>query len=169
NPADYPPSLCGLFGVEWDYPNVEAPDYLLQLSPAIYEQERSRVAARFEEAVQLAEQAFIGELAKLVSHLTERLSGTDDGEKKIFRDSAVTNLVEFFDRFKSLNVRSYVELDALVEQAQRVVQGTDPQALRGNAPLRQHVATQLSSVQAALDGMMVDRPRRRIVRNQEAT
>ena len=31
--------------------------------------------------------------------------------------------------------------------------------------LRQHVATQLSQVQTALDGMMVDRPRRRIIRN----
>jgi hypothetical protein len=51
NPADYPASLQGLFGIEWDFPSVEPPDYLLQLNPAIYEQERARVAARFEEAV----------------------------------------------------------------------------------------------------------------------
>ena len=30
--------------------------------------------ARFDEAVQLAEQAFIDELSKLIEHLTERLS-----------------------------------------------------------------------------------------------
>lgn len=45
NASDYPPSLDGLFGVEWDFPNVEPPDYLSQLNPAIYEQERARVAA----------------------------------------------------------------------------------------------------------------------------
>jgi len=167
NANDYPPSLHGLFGVEWDFPNVEPPDYLCQLNPAIYEQERARVTARFEEAVKLTEQAFITEFAKLIEHLTERLSDNGEGERKIFRDSAISNLTEFFNRFRQLNVRSNQELDALVEQAQRVVQGTDPQALRDSDGLRQHVTSQLSRVQAALDGMLVDRPRRRIIRNQE--
>jgi hypothetical protein len=166
NPNDYPSSLQGLFDVEWDFPNVEPPDYLGQLSPEIYEQERARVAARFEEAVQLTEQAFIGEFAKLIEHLTERLNN-GDGERKIFRDSAITNLTEFFNRFRQLNVRSNQELDALVEQAQRVVQGTDAQTLRDSDSLRQMVSSQLSRVQAELDGMLVDRPRRRIIRNQE--
>jgi hypothetical protein len=119
NPNDYPPSLQGLFEVDWDWPSVEPPDYLLQLSPASYEQERSRVAARFEEAVHLAEQALVAELAKLVTHLTERLTNSD-GEKKIFRDSAVKNLVEFFERFKELNVGSNQDLDELVARAQRI-------------------------------------------------
>jgi hypothetical protein len=162
---DYPPQLRGLFGIDWEFPSVEPPDYLLQLSPELYEHERARVAGRFDEAVQMAEQAFIGELARLVSHLTERLTGTDGTEHKIFRDTAISNLVEFFDRFKQLNVRSSAQLDDLVEQAQRVVQGVEPQQLRDRADLRQHVATQLTQVQATLDGMMVDRPRRRIIRN----
>jgi hypothetical protein len=42
-----------------------------------------------DEAVRLAEEAFIAELAKLVSHLTERLAGQKDGKPRIFRDSAV--------------------------------------------------------------------------------
>lgn len=169
DPNDYPPQLRGLFGIEWEFPSVEPPDYLLQLSPELYEQEKARVAGRFEEAVQMAEQAFIGELAKLVSHLTERLSGTDGEDRKIFRDSAVSNLVGFFDRFKQLNVRSNAQLDDLVAQAQRVVQGVEPQELRDRADLRSHVTAQLSQVQAALDGMMVDRPRRRIIRNEQET
>lgn len=166
NANDYPSSLCGLFAIDWDFPSIEPPDYLMQLSPELYEQERARVANRFEEAVQLAEQAFLGEFSKLVSHLTERLSSGPDNERKVFRDSAVANLVEFFSRFKDLNVRSNVELDQLVEQAQRIVQGIAPQALRDNVALRQQVATQLSGVQATLDGLMVDRPRRNIIRNR---
>ncbi len=69
NPADYPETLVGLFGVEWAFPSVEPPDYLVQLAPGLYEAERARVAARFEEAVQLAEQAFLDEFARLVAHL----------------------------------------------------------------------------------------------------
>ncbi len=165
NPNDYPPALNGLFGIDWDFPNVEPPDYLSQLNPAIYEQERARVSSRFEEAVRLAEQAFISEFAKLIEHLTERLSNVS-GEQKIFRDSAVTNLAEFFDRFRQLNVSSNDDLDSLVENAKRIINGVEPQALRDNGNLRQHIAAQLSGVQSVLDGMMVDRPRRRIIRNQ---
>ena len=162
---DYPRSLSGLFGVEWDFPNIEPPDYLCQLNPAIYEQERARVASRFDEAVRLAEQAFVSEFAKLIEHLTERLSN-GDGERKVFRDSAITNLQEFFDRFRQLNVRSSADLDALVERAQQIVGGVEAQSLRDNNDLRQQITTQLSSVQSVLDGMLVDRPRRRIIRNQ---
>jgi len=164
---DYPPSLQGLFGVEWDFPNVEPPDYLFQLNPALFEQEKARVAARFEEAVQLAEKTFLAEFGKLVEHLTERLSG-GDGEKKVFRDSAVSNLAEFFERFRQLSVRSNPELDGLIDRARQVVQGIEPQNLRDNDGLRQHVATQLSRVQASIDGMLVDQPRRRIIRSDSA-
>jgi len=60
----------------------------------------------------------------LITHLTERLAGGDDGKDNIFRDSAVENLFEFFQRFRHLNLRSNVELDELVAQAQRVVRNS---------------------------------------------
>src|SRR5207302_3462761 len=106
NPADYPPQVRGLFGVDWDFPSTEPPAYLMRLSPELYRQEQERVARRFEEAVQLAEQAFVAEFTRLVSHLTERLNRSPDGERKVFRDSAVSNLTDFFERFRRLNVRS---------------------------------------------------------------
>ncbi len=164
NAGDYPASLRGWFDVSWDFPSVEPPDYLRQLSPQLYQQESARVAARFDEAVALAEQAFTEELSKLVSHLTERLSGEEDGKPKIFRDSAIENLRELFERFRLLNIRSSDQLDDLVAQAQRTVRGVQPQALRDNVSLRQQVATQLSGVQSVLDGLLVDRPRRNILR-----
>jgi hypothetical protein len=165
NEGDYPATLEGLFAVEWDFPNVEPPSYLLQLSPELFEQEKSRVAGRFQEAVQMAEHAFLGEFSKLVSHLTERLSSDAAGEKKVFRDSAIGNLTEFFDRFKDLSVRSSEQLEELVGQAKRLVQGVEPENLRSDDRLRQQIALQLSRVQSSLDGMMVDQPRRRLIRN----
>ena len=167
NPTDYPATLRGLFEIAWDYPSVEPPEYLRQLSPALYEQEKARVEARFDEAVRLAEEAFTSEMAKLVSHLTERISGQEDGKSKIFRDSAVANLNDFFQRFRQLNVRSSAQLDDLVDQAQRIVRGVEPQELRDSASLRQHIATQLAGVQSVLDGLLVDRPRRNILRRRQ--
>jgi hypothetical protein len=170
NPSDYPGTLIGLFGVAWDYPNVEPPDYLVQLSPGLYAQEQERVRARFEEAVRLAEQAFAEEFARLVDHLAERITGAgDDGGTKVFRDSAVGNLAEFFGRFRELNVRSNAQLDELVERAQAAVRGVGAQDLRDSDDLRRRVAQQLSQVQTALDGMLVERPRRRILRQAATT
>ncbi|WP_254508968.1 hypothetical protein [Anatilimnocola floriformis] len=167
NAGDYPATLRGWFDVTFDFPSVEPPDYLRQLSPQLYQQEAARVAARFDEAVELAEQAFTEELAKLVSHLTERLGGAEDGKPKVFRDSVVENLREFFERFRHLNIRSNEQLDDLVGQAQRVVRGVEPQQLRDNQALRQQVASQLSGVQSVLDGLLVDRPRRNILRRSK--
>jgi len=152
NSSDYPASLVGLFDISFDFPSVEPPTYLQQLNPDLYEQECQRVQSRFDEAVRLAEEAFTAELAKLVSHLTERLSGQEDGKSKIFQ------------RFRELNIRSSEQLDNLVADAQRVIRGVDPQDLRDNAGLRQHVATEMSRVSSVLDGLLVDRPRRNILR-----
>jgi hypothetical protein len=164
NSDDYPQSLRGMFSVEFDFPSVEPPDYLRHLNPQLYEEECQRVERRFDEAVRLAEEAFIAELAKLVSHLTDRLSGQADGSSKVFRDSALDNLTEFFGRFRDLNVRSNEQLDHLVGEAQRIIRGVEPQALRDNAGLRQHVATEMSRVESVLDGLLVNRPRRNILR-----
>jgi hypothetical protein len=169
NATDYPPEIRGLFAIDWDFPSVEPPNYLLRLNPELYAQEQQRVALRFEEAVRLAEEAFINEFARLVAHLTERLGNGPDGGGKVFRDSAVHNLVEFFDRFRALSVRSNEQLDALVDQARHIVRGVKPQNLRDNDGLRQRVATELTQVQSTLDGLLVDRPRRRIIRNQPVT
>ncbi len=169
DPGDYPPQVRGLFGVEWDFPSVEPPSYLLRIAPEIYEQERQRVAARFEEALRLAEQAFASEFSKLLAHLTERLAHGENGQPQTFRDSTVNNLREFFQRFSHLNVRSNPELDALVEQAQQLVQGVTPQTLREDADLRQTIATQMAQVQARVEGLIVDVPRRRIVRTRPST
>jgi len=164
NESDYPVTLSGLFDMTWDWPSVEPPPYLRQLSPALYREECQRVQARFDEAICLAEEAFVDELSRLVSHLTERLSGSEDGKPKIFRDSVMENLTSFFQRFKELNIGSSEQLDELVEQAQGVVRGVQPQQLRDDGTLRQQIATQLSGVQSVLDGLLVDRPRRNILR-----
>lgn len=165
DPADYPQSLVGLFSVAWDFPSVTPPDYLQQLNPELYEREAEKIRARFAEAASMAEEAFTSELAKLVSHLTERLTGaTDDGRPKIFRDSAVENLQEFFTRFSQLNIRSNAQLDALVSTARAAVSGVGPQDLRESGMLRSQVAERLAAVGEQLDGMMIAAPRRALLR-----
>ncbi len=164
DPADYSGNLREMFAIEWDYPSCDPPEYLLRVSPRLYYSECARVQKRFDEAVQVAEQAFADELSKLVGHLAERLAGESDGTPKVFRDSAVTNLLEFFERFQRLNIRSNEDLDRLVADARRIVRSVAPQDLRDRPNVREHVADQLSQVEASLGAWMTDRPRRSILR-----
>ena len=164
NHDDYPSSLSDEFSVAWDFPSVDAPDYLRRLSPSIYQQECNRVREQFSNAVELAEQMFQDQLAELVEHLVERLSSDESGKQKTFRDSTISNLNEFITRFQQLSIGSSEELEQLVTQAQSIIRGVEPQRLRDNDALRQQIASQMSAVQASLDGMVIDRPRRNILR-----
>ena len=164
NPGDYPSTLDGLFDMEWSVVPIEPPSYLVTLNPGVYEAEQARVRERFESAVELAEQGFATELQRLTAHLAERLTGLHDGQPKVFRDSAVENLRDFFERFRQLNIRSSPELDALVEQAQQTITGIEPQTLRDSNRLRQMVARDFEQIQASVGEMLVDRPRRNILR-----
>jgi len=164
NASDYPTTLDGLFDLEVTYPAIEPPQYLVSLHPEVYQQEQARVRERFESAVELAEQAFATELQRLTAHLAERLTGLHDGQPKVFRDSAVQNLTEFFERFRRLNIRSSPELDMLVEEAQQVITGIEPQQLRDSVRLRQMVARDFEQIQASVGEILVDRPRRNILR-----
>ena len=169
NPADYPAEVRNLFDVEWDFPSVEPPSYLLRIAPEVFEAERRRVLARFEEAVRLAEQAFATEFGRLLAHLTERLTNEETGARRVFRNSVVTNLTEFFTRFQQLNVRSNPELDVLVEEARRLVQGVSPQELRDNDSLRQQMATDMTRVRSHVEALLTEVPRRRLIRTRPST
>ena len=136
----------------------------MALNPDVYEQEQARVRERFESAVALAEQAFATELQRLTAHLAERLSGLHDGQPKVFRDSAVENLREFFERFRRLNIRSNSDLDMLVNEAEQAISGIEPQQLRDSNRLRQMVARDFEQIQASVGDLLVDRPRRNILR-----
>jgi len=80
NEDDYPQTLTGEWGLSWEYPSVEPPDYLRDLAPEVYESERARVASRFEEAVKIAEATFTNELAEMVASLADRLTPNEVSE-----------------------------------------------------------------------------------------
>jgi hypothetical protein len=163
NPADYPASLENVFDIKWDFPSVEPPSYLLAYNPALYEQERQKIQQRFEDAITLAENAFAEQLKALVDHLIERLTDNPDGTRKVFRDSAIENFREFAESFRRMNVRSNAQLDHLVTQAENIVTGVDIDELKKKKDIRQELSTQMSGIQTALDSLITNAPRRRIM------
>lgn len=161
--SDYPSTIADQFSLSWDYIEVRPPNYLKDASPAIYEEAVKRVEARFNQAVEMAEQAFIDEFGTMVHRLSDRMGPSEDGKQKVFRDSVVTNLVDFFSRFKDMNVGSSEALDELVAQAEGLVKGISPESLRTNPELRAQIKSQMDTVFGSLQSMMSDRPRRKLL------
>lgn len=163
NPADYPASVENIFDIKWDYPAVEPPNYLMTFNPELYEQERHKVQQRFEDAVRLAENAFAEQLRGLIEHLIDRLTDNPDGTRKVFRTSAIENFKEFAENFRRMNVRSNAQLDNLVAQAENLVSGVNIEELKNDKDVRQTLSTQMTGVSRALDSLMTNAPRRRVL------
>jgi hypothetical protein len=154
--AQYPTSLIGVFQMHWDYPAVMSVDqFIREAQPEMYEAQMRRIEARLGATIDLAEQAFMKEFTDLVKHLTEKVTSGNT-----FRSTAVTNLTEFFDRFKLLNVNSNPTLDALVERAKNIVKGVSAEDLRNKSDLRNNVGAQMAHLTADLDAMLVQKPTR---------
>lgn len=167
NELDYPETLADVFACKFDFPSLSANPMLLDIAPDIYEREAARVSARFTEAVELAETAFLSELAAMVQRITETLTGAEDGRPKIFRDSLIDNFTEFFNRFRRLSIGSSEQLTALVDQAQSAIRGIEPQSLRTSAELRGSVRASFASIQSQLDSAMVNKPARKLRFNRQ--
>ena len=163
NPNDYPTTLDGVFDIRWEYPPVDPPNYLINFNPELYRQEQWRVQQRFETAVLMAENAFAEQLQEMVAHLIERLTDAPDGTKKQFRASAIRNFNNFYENFKHMNVRSNAHLENLIQQANDLVSGIAPDDLRKNNNLREEIRQQMTTVKTALDTMITNAPRRRVM------
>jgi hypothetical protein len=84
-------------------------------------------------------------------------------QEKAFKASSVTNLTDFFERFRALNIGSNAELDEIVIEAQQAVEGVDAKGLRKKSlGERSDLRAPLANLSERLEDMIQDRPRRQI-------
>lgn len=163
--TDYPNNLQHLFGFSWEFPNLNPPEYLLMYNPKLYERQQELVRAKFEEAVQKAEKAFGGELQNMVSSLAERMQPNEDGSRKTFRDSTVSeNFKEFFKRFKSISVTNSKDLADIVSMAEGVISGVNTEYLKTDGLARQDLANKMEEIGKLLESKIGVQPRRKLIR-----
>jgi hypothetical protein len=163
--SDYPgdEKVRAAFYVDVRFLAFGVPEKLEGIRKDIFEREKAKAQAQWKEASEEVRQALRAGLADLVDHMAERLQGNGDGKPKVFRDTVVTNLTEFLDTFAPRNITDDAQLGQLVDRCRNVLDGVDADALRSSAAIRTKVRDGMAQVQATLDGMVIDRPARRIV------
>jgi hypothetical protein len=87
-------------------------------------------------------------LHNVLTHLVERLEETPEGQRKVFRDSVLTNAIEMCDVLTRLNVTKDPKLEEARRMLERAISGMDADDLRkiGSARVELH-----SSVKDILD------------------
>jgi hypothetical protein len=156
NPADYPPveDVEREFGFSWQYVSFGVPDQLKGISRDVWEQEREKAAQRMAEASSEIQLVLRETMAKLVQHMADRLKEGADGKPMRFKETTVSNLVEFLANFEFRNVTDDAALQKLVGEARGLLQGINADDLRNTSDLRSKVQQGMANIAARLDSML---------------
>jgi hypothetical protein len=171
NPADYPPvaDVAREFGLSWQYVSFGVPDQLKGISQEVWEQERDKAAQRMAEASSEIQQVLRQSMADLVAHMAERLKDGADGKPLKFKQSTVSNLIEFLSNFSFRNVTDDQQLQNLVGRARDLLQGVSVDDLRTTGDMRTRVQQGMASLAADLDGVLVKSGGRKMRLAEEET
>jgi hypothetical protein len=94
--------------------------------------------------------------------MAERLKDGSDGKPLKFKQSTVSNLVEFLSNFSFRNVTDDHQLQDLVSRARDLLQGVAADDLRTNGDMRTRVQKGMASLTADLDSMLIKAGGRRM-------
>jgi hypothetical protein len=169
NPGDYPPvdHVAQQFAFTWRYISFGVPDQLREISTRIWQDEREKAAQVMAEAGREIQQVLRTAMAELVKHMRDRLKDGPDGKPLRFKETTVSNLVDFLGTFDFRNVTDDAELKALVDKARQTLTGVSADDLRTTADVRVRVQQGMADLAAELDTMIIKKPVRKFRFNEE--
>ena len=169
NPTDYPPLdyVAQQFTLIWQYISFGVPDQLREISTKIWHDEREKAAEMMAEAGREIQQVLRTAMGELVKHMRDRLKDGPEGKPLRFKETTVSNLVEFLGTFDFRNVTDDAELKGLVEKARAMLVGVSADDLRTTSGVRAKVQQGMADLAAELDTMIVKKPGRKFRFNEE--
>jgi hypothetical protein len=106
--------------------------------------------AQYEQAItNRVEQAMRDSWDRLhdvLSKMSERLESTEDGKRKIFRDSLVENAHELCNLLKHFNVNQDVRLESMRMELSNLLSGVDAETLRESDELRDNTKRKVDAL-----------------------
>lgn len=137
--SDYPEfsKIRAKYDLSYRFLSNSVPTELSKVNQKIFEQERARVQAECEKAVDEIRSALRESFAELVEHLADRLQPDEKtGKAKIFHGQRVEKLKDFIDAFANRNLTGDAELEKLTEKARLILDGVSIDEIRKNEDLR---------------------------------
>jgi hypothetical protein len=162
---EYPLDIRSKFAFVWRFIILDVPNgNTALLAPEVYEREKEKFVQTMEQARELAVQSLREEFAGMVERITERFSTGPGGKPKVFKNSTVDNLYEYFETFKERNIFKDEQMEELVGRAQAILGGSSADAIRSSEHLKERIQDGMKDVELVMADIL-SRPRRKIVMN----
>lgn len=160
--SEYPTSqkIRQSYTLDWSWMALTAPKSLEAVSEEMYMSAKQKMEDNIREATTEIRMVLREQFIELVAHLSDRLEPSEDGKKKIFKDSMTENFQEFLNSFRDRNITEDAELARLVEDARKLVGGVSAKSLRSQEPLRDSIRAGMENIKAKLSDMVVPQPSR---------
>jgi len=93
------------------------------------------------------------QLYDALSKMSERLDYTNDSNKKIFRDSLVSNVTDMIDMLDAFNMTGDTQMTAMKQRLEATMLGITPDALREDDYLRVETKRAVDQMMKALPSL----------------
>jgi hypothetical protein len=162
--SDYPAvsDVRSAFSMSYSYTEFSAPGKLKSISSELFEREQAKAQSCWKNAIEEGQALLRGAFASLIDHMADRLRPAADGKPKIYRDTLISNVVDFLNTFDSRNLAGDEELARLVKETASMLSGVTPADLRKSETIRARVQAGVESIKTNLAGMVADKPARAI-------
>ena len=158
NPADYPTTdaIASKFCFRFSYiPLPDAGDFRIDVGNEATEQVKTHYQAYYANQLQTAMNDVWDRAYKALTKMSERLDYADHEQKKVFRDTLVSNVVDLVDLLDVCNVTGDSQMSAMRLRLDEALRGVTPDALREDEYLRAETKKAVDDVIKALPSIDV--------------
>ena len=126
-------------------------DFRLDVESEVQRELMEQYDRRLEEQLASATKDSWTRLFEALSRLSDRLTVSEDGKKKIFHDTIVTGAVELCELLTAMNVTQDPQLESARRQLQEVLLGVTPKELRDEDGTRVLTKQKVDQILSAFD------------------
>ena len=154
NREDYPTreTIESKFGFRYSMiPLPQAGDFRVDIGEEGLKQLQDQYEAVLQQRVTGAMTEAWERLHDCLSRMSERLADSEDGKRKIFRDSLVENAIEICGLLKSFNITNDTRMDEMRKQLEDAMRGVDADSLRDSDSLREQTKRKVDNILSKFD------------------
>jgi hypothetical protein len=126
------------------------PAFLMDTNISPYGVERDRF---YNQQITAAMNDVWGEVRQAVDHMSDRLNYTEDGDKKKFHNTLVSNMLDVVDKMSAYNLSNDVTMDDARFKLSNALRGVTAENLRQDPHLRVETKRRVDEVKRIIDNI----------------
>jgi len=126
-------------------------DFRVDIGEAAAKELRDQYEQTFNNRIEEAMRDVWERLHKCLTHMSDRLAETDEGKRKMFHTTLLTNAAELVDLLQRLNITKDVKLEAARKELSKAILGLEIDDLKESDAVRKDVKSQVDSILAKFE------------------